>query len=65
MNELLGAFNYVYQIFEDECFARGKKMADSGMEFPRGMYEDFSRKDELIWDSNIISHSLRRFIQQG
>jgi hypothetical protein len=50
-NELLGAFNYVYQIMgEDECFARGKTMADSEMEFPHGMYEDFSRNDELIFE---------------
>jgi hypothetical protein len=51
MNELLGAFHYVYQISgEDECFARGKTMADSEMEFPHGMYEDFTRKDELIFE---------------
>ncbi len=50
-NELLGAFNYVYQIIgEDECFARGKTMADSEMEFPHGMYEDFSLNDELIFE---------------
>lgn len=51
INELLGAFNYVYQIIgEDECFTRGKAMADSEMEFPHGMYEDFSRADELIFE---------------
>ncbi|WP_298351074.1 hypothetical protein [Runella sp.] len=50
-NELLGAFNYVYQIIgEDECFTRGKAMADSEMEFPHGMYEDFSPADELIFE---------------
>lgn len=50
-NELLGAFNYVYQIIgEDECFTRGKAMADSEMEFPHGMYEDFSAADELIFE---------------
>jgi hypothetical protein len=49
-NELLGAFNYVYQIIgEDECFTRGKAMADSEMEFPHGMYEDFTPTDELIF----------------
>jgi len=51
INELLGAFNYVYQIIgEGECFTRGKSLADSEMEFPHGMYEDFSQADELIFE---------------
>jgi hypothetical protein len=50
-NELLVAFNYVYQIIgEDECFTRGKAMADSEMEFPHGMYEDFSLADTQIFE---------------
>ena len=51
LNELLGAFNYVYQIIgEDECFTRGKAMANSEMEFPHGMYEDFSQADVFIFE---------------
>lgn len=50
-DELLGFFNYVYQIIgEGECFTRGKAMADSEMEFPHGMYEDFSEADTLIFE---------------
>jgi len=51
LNEMLGAFNYVYQIIgEDECFTRGKAMADSEMEFPHGMYDDFSKADSEIFE---------------
>ncbi|BBE20238.1 hypothetical protein AQPE_4429 [Aquipluma nitroreducens] len=51
LNEMLGAFNYIYQIIgEGECLTRGKAMADSEMEFPHGMYEDFSPDDELIFE---------------
>lgn len=50
-NELLGAFNYLYQIIgEDECSTTGKAMADSKMEFPHGMYDDFSQADTLIFE---------------
>jgi hypothetical protein len=51
LNEMLGAFNYVYQIIgEDECFTRGKAMADSEMEFPHGMYDDFTVADSEIFE---------------
>lgn len=48
---LLGSFNYQYELLgETECFARGKTMADSEMEFPHGMYDDFDSKDEAIFE---------------
>lgn len=47
IDELLGEFNYRYELTgERECFSRGKAFADSEMEFPHGMYEDF---DEWDW----------------
>jgi hypothetical protein len=50
INELLGNFNYHYELSgENECFARGKKMADSEMEFPHGMFEDFDETDKQIF----------------
>lgn len=50
-NELMGEFNYQYQILgEYECFARGKAMVDSEMEFPHGMYNDFSEADKQIFE---------------
>lgn len=50
-DELLGRFNYTYELFgEDECFTRGKNFADSEMEFPHGMYEDFDEQDEEIFE---------------
>lgn len=51
INALLGEFNYRYQLFgEGECFTRGKSMADSEMEFPHGMYDDFDEKDKSIFE---------------
>lgn len=50
MNALLGEFNYRYELLgEGECFTRGKSMADSEMEFPHGMYDDFNEKDKSIF----------------
>src|SRR5689334_3029767 len=50
-DELLGRYNYTYELFgEDECFTRGKNFADSEMEFPHGMYEDFDERDEEIFE---------------
>jgi hypothetical protein len=50
IDEILGRFNYRYEIAgENECFARGKTFADSEMEFPHGMYEDFDETDEQIF----------------
>lgn len=49
-DELIGAFKYHYQLLgERECFTRGKAMADSEMEFPHGMYDDFDKKDDAIF----------------
>jgi len=51
INDLLGEFNYRYELLgEDECFTRGKSMADSEMEFPHGMYEDFNELDKDIFE---------------
>ena len=48
-DELLGKFNYTYELLgEDECFVRGKNFADSEMEFPHGMYDDFDEQDTGI-----------------
>ncbi|MEO8762789.1 MAG: hypothetical protein ABI416_00785 [Ginsengibacter sp.] len=50
-DEMLGRFNYRYELAgEDECFTRGKAFADSEMEFPHGMYEDFDETDEQIFE---------------
>lgn len=50
-DELIGRFNYTYELLgEDECFTRGKSFADSEMEFPHGMFEDFDPADEDIFD---------------
>jgi hypothetical protein len=49
-DELLGRYNYTYELLgEDECFTRQKSFADSEMEFPHGMYEDFDEKDHKIF----------------
>ncbi len=51
LDELLGEHNYRYELFgERECFLRAKSMAESEMEFPHGMYEDFSQGDWEIWE---------------
>jgi hypothetical protein len=49
-DELLGRFNYTYELLgENECFTRGKSFADSEMEFPHGMFNDFDEADEEIF----------------
>jgi len=51
LDELFGEHNYRYELFgEPECFLRAKQMADSEMEFPHGMYEDFSVQDRQIFE---------------
>jgi hypothetical protein len=51
LNELLGRFSYSYELSgETECFARGKRFADSEMEFPHGMYNDFDEHDLQIFE---------------
>lgn len=50
LDELIGQFNYSYQLLgEDECIYRGKTFADSEMEFPHGMYDDFTNEDKQIF----------------
>lgn len=50
VNELLGRFNYNYEVFgEYECFVREKAFAESEMEFPHGMYADFDETDKEIF----------------
>ena len=49
-DELIGRFNYTYELLgESECFTRGKSFADSEMEFPHGMFDDFDHADEEIF----------------
>lgn len=49
-DELLGRFNYTYELFgENECFTRGKNFADSEMEFPHGTFDDFNSDDIEIF----------------
>nr|MDD6335209.1 hypothetical protein [bacterium] len=49
IDEILGRFQYTYELGgENECFTRDKKMSESGMEFPHGMYEDFDDTDRAI-----------------
>src|SRR3954447_17049893 len=51
INDLLGEFNYRYELLgEGECFTRGKSMADSEMEFPHGMHDDFNELDKMIFE---------------
>jgi len=51
MDALLGKFNCKYELLgEDECFTRGKNFADSEMEFPHGMYDDFNEQDWQIFE---------------
>ncbi len=64
IDELLGEFNYTYELVgEMECFARGKSYADSEMEFPHGMYEDFDEKDRSIFErmkDRVRYHSVKK-----
>lgn len=51
LDELLGKFNYRYELIgEAECFVRGKMMeGELEMEFPHGMYLDFNEEDNAIF----------------
>lgn len=49
-NELLGEFNYRYELgMEKDCLLRGKLLTDGDMEFPHGMYEDFGEEDWKVF----------------
>lgn len=51
LDEMLGVGQYRYELLgERECFLRAKAMADSEMEFPHGMYADFSAQDKEIFE---------------
>ena len=51
LDELLGEHNYRYELLgERECFVRGKAMAESEMEFPHGVYADFTPTDRAIFE---------------
>jgi hypothetical protein len=50
LDELLGAHTYRYELLrENECMLRAKNFADSAMEFPHGMYEDFNDEDQQVF----------------
>jgi hypothetical protein len=49
IDALAGRFKYRYELLgEQECFTRGKSYADSEMEFPQGMYDDFNDQDTIL-----------------
>ncbi|MGL4632261.1 MAG: hypothetical protein ACRCVT_13750 [Leadbetterella sp.] len=49
LNEVIGRFNYVYELLdEEEAFVRGVNYASSEMEFPYGNYSNFTNKDREI-----------------
>ena len=51
MNELFGIGGYTYRLLcETDCQIRGKKTADSEMEFHHGVYEDMDKDDFRILD---------------
>lgn len=50
LDELFCQGNYRYELLgERECMLRGKVFADSEMEFPHGMYPDFTKEDWEIF----------------
>lgn len=50
IDEMLGPFTYTYQLVgELECMVREKTFAQSDMEFPHGMFEDFDVNDRAIF----------------
>jgi hypothetical protein len=51
VNELLGEFNYRYELgMEKDCLLRGKLLTEGEMEFPHGMYEDFNEEDWKVFE---------------
>jgi hypothetical protein len=51
MDELLGAHAYRYELLgELECLLRGKVLAEDVLEFPHGMFPDFSAEDWQIFE---------------
>jgi hypothetical protein len=63
IDALLGPYNYRYELVgEYECFLRGKSYADSEMEFPHGMYDDFNEQDKEIFER--MKSRIRNWAQQ-
>lgn len=63
LDELLGKRNFKYRLLgEKESQLRGKIFADSDMEFPHGMYDDFSEEDEEIF--NRVKERVKELINQ-
>jgi hypothetical protein len=63
LDELLGEHQYRFELMgERECFLRAKAMADSEMEFPHGMYADFSEQDTEIFER--LKGCVRRWAAQ-
>ncbi len=63
LDELIGEHHYTYQLHGfRECFARGKQFADSEMEFPHGMFEDFDDQDKALFEvtKTIIRSQMNR-----
>jgi hypothetical protein len=51
LDELLGERNYRYELLgERECLLRAKQLSQTGLEFPHGMYADFTEEDRQIFD---------------
>jgi hypothetical protein len=50
LDQLLGEHNYRYELLgERECLLRSKQLAQTGLEFPHGMYRDFQEDDWQIF----------------
>lgn len=63
IDALVARFKYRYELLgEPECFMRGKNYADSEMEFPHGMYDDFNDQDWQIFER--MKDRIRRCSQQ-
>lgn len=63
LDELLGQDGYRYELHGyPECFVRGKAFADSEMEFPHGMYDDFDDADHALFER--IQRLITTWIEQ-
>jgi len=64
INEILGLYNYRYELAgEFECFLReGKTYAESEMEFPHGMFDDFYGEDWEVFER--MKDRIRKWAQR-
>lgn len=63
LDDLLGARNYRYELLgERECMLRGKVFAADEMEFPHGMYSDFTPEDWEIFGR--LKNTIRKWASQ-